>query len=119
VRLHALQEARRLGAVGLLALATAGCSRHEESTATAGPGIHTLRLPAENVTMPEGPGREAFLSACVTCHSPRYVLDQPPLPRKTWQREVDKMRTAYGAPIAPEAVPGILDYLLAVRGDGT
>ena len=46
----------------------------------------------------------------------RYALEQPPLPRKTWEAEVDKMRKTYGAPVADEDVPAIVAYLVAVRG---
>ena len=107
----------RRAAVGcaVIALAVCACRRDEE----AKPHAHTLRLPAENVTMPDGPSRDVVTSACVPCHSPRYVLDQPRLPRKTWQAEVDKMKNVYGAPIAPEDVPRVVDYLVAVDGDGT
>lgn len=91
------------------------------STSSAGPdpSVHTLRLPEENVAMPAGPGRETLLTACVVCHTPRYVLDQPPLPRKTWQAEIDKMRSTYGAPVSDADAPAILEYLVAVRGSGT
>jgi hypothetical protein len=44
------------------------------------------------------------------------VLDQPPLPRKTWEAEVEKMRKTYGAPVADEDVAAIVDYLVAIRG---
>ena len=69
--------------------------------------------------MPAGPGRETLLTSCVVCHTPRYVLDQPPLPRKTWQAEIDKMRSTYGAPVSDADAPAILEYLVAVRGSGT
>jgi cytochrome c5 len=101
-----------------LVLTGAACSKADEAPAPPAATVHTLRLPAESVTMPEGPGRGQFLSGCGTCHSPRYVLDQPPLARKTWQAEVDKMRTVYGAPIAPDDAPAIVDYVVAVRGGG-
>jgi hypothetical protein len=81
--------------------------------------LHTLRLPDEDAAMPDAPGRDAFLSGCRTCHSPRYVLDQPPLARKTWQAEVDKMRATYGAPLVATDVPVIVDYLVSVRGTGS
>jgi hypothetical protein len=80
--------------------------------------VHTLRLPGDDVVLPEGPGRDRVTSACVACHTPRYVLEQPPFARKTWEAEVDKMRKAYGAPIAEQDVPVIVDYLVAVRGPG-
>jgi cytochrome c5 len=100
-------------AAGLLAVA---CNDHEAPPSAS---LHTLRLPDEAVTMPDAPGRDAFLSGCRTCHSPRYVLDQPPLPRKTWQAEVDKMRATYGAPLVATDVPVIVDYLVSVRGSGS
>ncbi|HEX3345925.1 MAG TPA: hypothetical protein VHS09_15175 [Polyangiaceae bacterium] len=62
------------------------------------------------------PGRDQVTSSCVVCHSPRYVLDQPPLPRKAWEGIVDKMRKTYGAPVPDEDVPAIVGYLVAVRG---
>ena len=34
-----------------------------------------------------------------------------------WQAEVDKMRTAYKAPIDPKDVDAILDYLVSVKGE--
>jgi mono/diheme cytochrome c family protein len=100
-------------------LALAACSKGDEAPAPPSTSVHTLRLPAEAVATPEAPGRGQFLSGCSTCHSPRYVLDQPPLTRKTWQAEVDKMRTTYGAPIAPADAPAIVDYVVAVRGNGS
>jgi hypothetical protein len=86
------------------------------SAAPPSPTLHTLRLPSEDVTLPDLPGRAQVTSACVACHTPRYVLEQPPLPRKTWEAEVDKMRKTYGAPVADEDVPAIVAYLVAVRG---
>ena len=105
----------RARAGGLIAacVAIAACS----SPSGPSPTLHTLRLPAEgDVPLPEGPGRALVQSECVACHTTRYVLDQPPLPRKTWQAEVDKMRKTYGAPVVDADVPAIVDYLVAVRG---
>ncbi len=57
-----------------------------------------------------------LLGACSTCHTLRYVLDQPPLTHGQWTAEVDKMRHAYGAPFPDEMTAPIVDYLVAVRG---
>lgn len=81
-----------------------------------GPSVRTLALPALEPTLPDGPGRTEFVASCRTCHSARYILDQPRLPRKTWVAEIDKMKSAYGAPIPPDMQPAIVDYLVAVRG---
>jgi len=91
-----------------------GCS--SQSASPPSPTLHTLRLPSEDVTLPDLPGRSKVTSACAVCHTPRYVLDQPPLPRKTWEAEVEKMRKTYGAPVADEDVAAIVDYLVAIRG---
>ncbi|MGH7294228.1 MAG: hypothetical protein ACRELB_04820, partial [Polyangiaceae bacterium] len=68
--------------------------------------------------LPEAPGRGAFYGACSTCHTPRYVLDQPPFPRSTWNAEVAKMRKVYGGPFPEELTAPIVDYLVAVHGTG-
>lgn len=105
-------------ACGVAALALA-CGRSSPSAPSPPSTVHTLRLPAETVVLPEGAGRDEVVSACAVCHTPRYVLEQPRFPRKTWAAEVDKMRKTYGAPVADEDVGPIVDYLVAVRGDGS
>jgi len=103
-----------------VAAAGAGCStKSEPAPAAAASTVHTIVLPGDDVVMPEGPGKAKLESVCMAYHTPRYVLDQPQLPRKTWEAEVAKMRTAYGAPVAEEDVAGIVDYLVAVRGSGS
>ncbi len=44
------------------------------------------------------------------------VLNQPALPMTQWHAEVDKMRTAYKAPIDPKDAGAILDYLVSMKG---
>ena len=38
-----------------------------------------------------GDGEQEVTSYCNTCHSPRYITMQPPLPADTWTAEVNKM----------------------------
>ena len=98
----------------LLALAI-GCSRHASPEPT--PVVHTLVLPdIPPPDLPDAPGRATLLGGCSTCHTVRYVLDQPPLTRRQWAAEVDKMRRAYHAPFPDEMTAPIVDYLIAVRG---
>jgi hypothetical protein len=73
-------------------------------------------LPHDPPDLPPGPHREAFETSCTICHSTRLVVNQPPFPRKKWTEEVHKMVTAYGAPIAPDEEPRIVEYLMALRG---
>jgi hypothetical protein len=55
---------------------------------------------------------------CLSCHSAGMVLNQPPLPRATWEAEVNKMREAYKAPVPDEDVKPIVDYLMHIKGNG-
>jgi hypothetical protein len=73
-------------------------------------------LPAGDDTFPNGPGADAINNNCLACHSADMVLNQPALPKAQWEAEVDKMITAYKAPIDPKDVGAILDYLASVKG---
>lgn len=98
--------------LGSLAAALAlGCSK-----APPPEPVQARAIP--DVVLPDAPGKDKVESSCVACHTTRYVTEQPPLRRATWQAEVDKMRTTFGAPVAPDDVPAIVDYLVAVRGTG-
>ncbi len=44
------------------------------------------------------------------------VLNQPTMTRERWQAEVDKMIELYKAPVATQDAPGIVDYLVKVKG---
>jgi mono/diheme cytochrome c family protein len=66
--------------------------------------------------LPPGPGHDQFAAQCVICHSPRYVLNQPVFPRKTWTAEVQKMVKAYGAMIPPDQQQEIVNYLVYWHG---
>ena len=48
---------------------------------------------------------------CNTCHSPRYITMQPPLPAATWEAEVNKMNKTFGAAIPDENTQKIILYL--------
>jgi mono/diheme cytochrome c family protein len=86
-------------------------------SATVSDGVHTITLPPiASPEMPEGPQKDLFTANCILCHTPRYVTMQPAFPRKTWQAEVEKMKKVYGAPIADDQMPHIVDYLVSIRG---
>lgn len=115
--------------IGIVAYAFWGRSGREASLppAAASNAIPVARLtelrPVKDIEleyhmpdMPPGPGHEQFATQCVICHSPRYVLNQPIFPRKTWTTEVHKMVKAYGAPIDPEDERQIVDYLVSWHG---
>src|SRR4029077_1676705 len=119
-------------ALGLAAL-IAGCGRpsnvskepdHDitnarmESKLDAKPDrrLHTAVRPHDEPIYPLGPGRDEFETACVVCHSPRYITMQPRFSRTAWLSEVEKMKDVYGAHISDEQAQRITDYLVSING---
>jgi mono/diheme cytochrome c family protein len=115
--------------IGILAYAIYGHSGREASMAspntrpqiplselTALQPVKDIELEYDMPDMPPGPGHEQFVTQCVVCHSPRYVLNQPVFPRKTWTAEVHKMVKAYGAQIMPDEERDIVNYLVSWHG---
>ena len=68
-------------------------------------------VPAADLT--PGDGLQDVRIYCNTCHSPRYITMQPPLPAATWEAEVDKMNKSFGAAIPEENTQRIILYLQA------
>jgi mono/diheme cytochrome c family protein len=89
-----------------------------ESTLDSQPDnpVHTIVLPHYEPVFPPGPGRDEFVTACVVCHSPRYITMQPRFSRTTWLSEVNKMKDVYGAHISDEQAQRITDYLVSING---
>jgi cytochrome c5 len=75
----------------------------------------TVDLPFGDRTFPDGPGADLVNSDCLACHSAGMVLNQPALTKAQWRTEVEKMRTAYKAPIDPKDLDAIVDYLTGLR----
>lgn len=88
----------------------------DEAVVLADGGAHRIVLPHDEPTLPPGRGRDAFVAGCVTCHSPRYVTNQPLFSRSVWTDEVNKMVNTYGAPIPADKVAETVDYLVAFHG---
>jgi mono/diheme cytochrome c family protein len=76
----------------------------------------SVELPPDEDMFANGPGADAINNSCLACHSADMVLNQPALPKAQWQAAVDKMSTAYKAPIDPKDVDAILDYLVSIKG---
>jgi len=119
-------------ALGLAALVT-GCGHSPNNSKGAGRGIgnakmepmldsktdspvHTIVMPHDEPVFPPGEGRDEFATACVVCHSPRYITMQPQFSRTTWLSEVKKMKDVYGAHISDEQALKITDYLFSING---
>ncbi|MEX3959618.1 cytochrome c [Trinickia sp. EG282A] len=75
-----------------------------------------VTLPAGASTFPPGQGADLANEQCAMCHSVDMVMRQPPLSFDTWKAEVAKMRTVYGAPLAPEQIDDIARYLTTING---
>lgn len=76
----------------------------------------TYTLPEETASFKPGPNLELVQANCGGCHSPDYLSTQPQgekFKKDFWQAEVTKMITVYGAPIAAEDAPRIVEYLAA------
>ena len=70
-----------------------------------------IDLPDSDKMFPDGPGSDAINNHCLACHSADMVLNQPAL-----SKEVNKMINNYKAPVAPEDVATIVDYLTSLKG---
>jgi mono/diheme cytochrome c family protein len=69
--------------------------------------------PVAAVDLGPGDGLQEVRIYCNTCHSPRYITMQPPLPAATWEAEVNKMNKAFGARIPEDDARKIILYLQA------
>ncbi len=80
-------------------------------------GTASISLPGDaGMMFKPGAGLAAVQGNCLSCHSSAYVSTQPALTRAQWTAEVTKMKNVYGAPIADDAAPAIVDYLTAQYG---
>jgi hypothetical protein len=76
-----------------------------------------VEFPAGDALFPGGTMADAINNNCIACHSADMVLDQPALPRATWEAEVRKMINVYKAPIANSDVAAIVGYLAKLKGN--
>ena len=74
------------------------------------------KLPDEKIAFKSAPGAQLAQANCIMCHSHEYITTQPPLTRDQWKASVTKMLQKYAAPIAPENVDALLDYLAQSYG---
>ena len=74
-----------------------------------------LVLPTSDRMFPDGPGSDVVNSYCLVCHSAAMLLSQPAMTRSAWEAEVQKMRTAYKAPIPEEQIQTIVSYLAGLQ----
>jgi mono/diheme cytochrome c family protein len=81
-----------------------------------------LELKSVKIDLPDsdkmfrGPGSDAINNNCLACHSAGMVLNQPKLSKQAWAAEVNKMINAYEAPVSPQDVGAIIEYLTGLKG---
>jgi hypothetical protein len=75
-----------------------------------------LEVPTSDMMLPAGPGSDVANNNCLACHSADHMLNQPPLPRTTWEEVVSKMINAYKAPITSKDAAVIVEYLASTKG---
>lgn len=78
-----------------------------------------IQLPPETAVFKpsELPGYTLAQRNCTICHSVHYIQSQPPSsPRDYWEATVKKMRVTFGAKLADEDIPAIVDYLVKTYG---
>jgi ABC-type transport system substrate-binding protein len=116
----------RLRTIPLLLIITLGGSlawsqatNSTSATSTGSSASHwsnvSVDLPTSETSFPPGDGAE-LTGQCLICHSAGMVLRQPPLTRDQWVGEINKMRTAYGAPLPADQVDRLADYLFRING---
>jgi cytochrome c5 len=100
-----------VGVVGLVLLPLSG----QAATIST---LKSLKLdvPTSDTMFAAGPGSDAINNNCLACHSADHVLNQPSLSREAWQEVVNKMITAYKAPVSADDAKAIVDYLARTKG---
>jgi mono/diheme cytochrome c family protein len=88
----------------------------EEGAAPADPHWSkvTVELPTSGTPFPAGEGQSIANSQCLICHSADMVLRQPARTQAQWKETINKMRSAYGAPLPAEQVDALAAYLARV-----
>lgn len=87
-----------------------------ENIPLASIAVDEIRLPHFEPIMPLGPHRDVFMTNCITCHSPRLVIDQPHFSQKKWEEIVNKMVVTFGGHVYKQDQPKIVEYLVSIRG---
>ncbi|PLK22958.1 sulfite:cytochrome C oxidoreductase subunit b precursor [Porphyrobacter sp. TH134] len=99
--------------LAFLALALAAC----DSAPVVTFADASITLPDDPIELPAGPepGRTAVLENCTACHSPSTMLQQPKVSREKWEGIARKMIEVYKAPVDPQAIGPIADYMVHVQ----
>jgi mono/diheme cytochrome c family protein len=78
----------------------------------------SVELPTSLTPFPAGEGAVIANAQCLICHSAGMVLRQPARTQEQWKETINKMRSAYGAPLPAEQVDALAAYLSRLISDG-
>ncbi|HEV7612678.1 MAG TPA: c-type cytochrome [Steroidobacteraceae bacterium] len=78
----------------------------------------SVQMPASAAVFPGGEGAVIANAQCLICHSQGMVSRQPALTQGQWKDTINKMRTAYGAPLPAEQVDALAAYLTTLIPNG-
>jgi mono/diheme cytochrome c family protein len=122
----AVMRAIPVGLAGLLAvgapqLRAENTDNSPEKTATQADARWSkvsVELPTSQTPFPAGEGAVIANAQCLICHSAGMVLRQPGRTQEQWKETINKMRSAYGAPLPAEQVDALAAYLSRLASDG-
>ena len=79
--------------------------------------VASARADETSVVLVQQAGVERVQAYCSMCHSLDYIVTNSPFQdRAGWDKTVTKMVKVMGAPLAPEDVAAVVDYLAANYG---
>ena len=81
-------------------------------------GKVSVELPTSLIPFPAGEGAVIANAQCLICHSAGMVLRQPARTEEQWKETINKMRSAYGAPLPAEQVDALAAYLSRLVSEG-
>jgi len=101
-----------------MGLLTIGAFQPASAWAQKAPALKSVSvdLPAGDQMFPGDAAADAVNANCLACHSVEMVLNQPSLPKATWEATVHKMINVYKAPIQDADIPAIVAYLDQLKG---
>lgn len=79
--------------------------------------ISTALADEGKIQLKEGQEKDLLSANCAMCHSLDYIqMNSVILDKQGWEKSVDKMIKVMGAPIKPEDVAPIVEYLTKYYG---
>jgi mono/diheme cytochrome c family protein len=110
-------------AVLIIAYTLAGCVTDTADSPSTGHStlipppwpVVKVELPVSDEYFPAGDGADVANGQCLICHSAGMVMRQPPLTKNEWVGEINKMRNAFGAPLAADQIEPLAKYLFSIN----